>query len=48
MPKRKPKTKRRIYRADYGDATPEQVAAAVLNYRRPSIVSAKKPARGGG
>ena len=28
------KSNRKIYKADYGDATPEEVAKAVLNYRR--------------
>ncbi len=28
------KTGRRIYQADYGDATPEEVAKAILAYRR--------------
>ena len=28
------KSGRKIYKADYGDATPEEVAKAILTYRR--------------
>jgi len=46
MTDKRRRRKRKVYRADYRDATAEQVAAAVLKYRRPTSVPVKRPARG--
>lgn len=42
----KKKTKKMIYRADYGDATPEQVARAMLLYRPGEPVRHEQKASG--